>query len=106
MAHCPVESDLGVLRMNDEFQMTRVNTVTRLTSSRGFAVEVTFGGGAVYVDATARIPIDIEWLGKPPGTLIYTESLRAQTGERFEKILSNVVRALEALGDRVETCDG
>jgi len=91
--------------MSETFQTTRLDTATRVTSSKGFLVEVKFGGGAVYVDSTGRIPVDIEWLGKPPGILIYTGSLHTQTKERFDEVLSNVVRALEAAGNHVETCD-
>jgi hypothetical protein len=91
--------------MSEKFQTTRVDAVTRVSSSEGFTVEVTFGGGAVYVDATGRIPVDIEWLGTPPGVLIYTRSLRAQTKERFDEVLSNVIRALKALGNHVETSE-
>lgn len=90
--------------MDDEFTKTSANTVT---SSKGFTVQVTIAHGVWYRDADSEKHISSEWLAKPPGIILYKGS-RGNTGfdkmeqSRIDGIFSNVARALEYLGHRVE----
>jgi hypothetical protein len=90
--------------MCEEFQKTGPNTVA---STRGFTVEVKFGGGVIYRHGDAEVTIDSEWLAKPPGIILYKRSpankgLDNMDQGRVDSIFSDVARALMYLGHRVE----
>jgi hypothetical protein len=87
--------------MSEEFKKTGVNTVT---SEKGFTVEVKFAGGVLYRDSNGEVKIDSEWLAKPPGILLYKNKKRFDKMQQslFDDMFSNVAKALEYLGHRVE----
>lgn len=92
--------------MSEEFEKTGANKVT---SSKGFTVEVSVGGGVRYRDATSENYINSEWLLKSPGTgiILYKGSpgnkgFDEMEQSRIDSIFSNVARALEYLGHQVE----
>jgi hypothetical protein len=84
--------------MNDEFKKTGVNTVT---SSNGFTVEARFAEVS-YDDAAGRVEIYAEWGGTPTEVILYKRSLDGMAISRVDTVLSNVTRALNYLGHRVE----
>lgn len=87
--------------MIEEFRKTAPNTVE---SNCGFAVQWIPHGGILYRDPDGEWRIDSEQLVNPPGILLYEESasLRNMERRRRESLLSNVRRALEHMGHRVE----
>jgi hypothetical protein len=87
--------------MTEEFRKTAPNTVE---SNSGFAVQWIPHSGIIYRDPDGEWRIDSELLVNPLGILVYEESasLRSMEGTRRESLLSNVRRALEHLGHRVE----
>jgi hypothetical protein len=92
--------------MSEEFEKTGPNIVT---SSKGFTVEVSVAGGVLYRDANGENYISSEWLLKPPGVgiILYKGSpgnkgFDKMEQSRIDSIFSNVARALEYLGYRVE----
>ena len=87
--------------MTEEFRKTAPNTVE---SSSGFAVQWISHGGINYRDPEGEWHIDSELLVNPLGILVYEESadLRSMESTRREALLSNVRRALEHMGHRVE----
>jgi hypothetical protein len=92
------------LKNVSEFQKTGANTVT---SSKGFTVQVKPMGGILYHESDSEIEIDSEWLVKPPGIILYKGSpgnkgFNKMEQSHIDNIFSNVKRALEYLGHRVE----
>ena len=87
--------------MSEEFQRTEPNTVE---SARGFVVQWIPHGGIIYRDAFGEKRVDSELLVQPPGILVYEESrsLQGMDNARRDELLSNVKRALEYMGHRVE----
>lgn len=87
--------------MSEEFKKAGVNTVT---SSNGFTVQVKPMGGVLYRDANGEVKIDSEWLVKPPRILLYKNKKSFDKMEQslFDNMFSNVAKALEYLGHRVE----
>ena len=82
--------------MSEEFKKTGLNIVT---STNGFTMEVKVAGGVVYRDNTGEYFISSEWLVEPPklGIILYK-----MEQSHIDNIFSNVKRALEYLGHRVE----
>jgi hypothetical protein len=88
--------------VSEEFQSTTPNTAT---STSGFSVQWIPHGGVLYQDAAGQVRIDSELLVKPSlGILLYPGSggLRNMSKSQSEMVLSNVKKALEYLGHRVE----
>lgn len=87
--------------MTEEFRKTAANTVE---SKSGFAVQWIPHGGVVYRDHDGEWRIDSELLVNPFRILVYegSASLRSMEDTRREALLSNVRRALEHMGHRVE----
>ena len=85
--------------MKDELIKTSTNTVT---SSKGFTVQVKPMGGVLYRESNSEIKIDSEWLVKPPRIILYKKGFDNMEKSRLDSIFSNVERALEYLGHRVE----
>lgn len=85
--------------MAELFQKTGANTVT---SSKGYAVEVSLGGGVLYSDGEGQVHIDSEWLVKPHRILLYKRGLDAVPDRRLQDVFSNVARALEYMGHPTE----
>lgn len=84
--------------MNEEFTKHGVN---KAISLKGFTVMVKPMGGVLYVDNKRETQIDSEWLVKPPRILLYKAGFKMDQ-PYVENMFSNVVRALEYLGHRVE----
>jgi hypothetical protein len=57
-----------------------------------------------YSDEQGSIRVDAEYMLKPFRIAVYVRSgdLRTMEGDRVEKIVGNVVRALEFMGHQVE----
>jgi hypothetical protein len=72
----------------------------------GFTLAFDIMGGVEYSDAIGTTNVDSETLNTPPPYLIalYTKSvgLKDMPASRAEEILSNITRALEYLGYRVQ----
>lgn len=87
--------------MAEQFRTTAPNTAE---STLGFVVQWIPHGGIIYRDASGEVRIDSELLVKPSGILVHEKSrtLRGLDSARREKPLSNVKRALEYMGHRVE----
>jgi len=85
--------------MSEEFHKTGLNTVTHV---KGFTVEVKFAGGVVYRDASGETLINSEWLAKPPGIILYKRGFDQMEQSLMDSMFSNVAKALEYLGHRVE----
>jgi len=84
--------------MDGEFNRTGVNAVS---SSQGFTVEARFAE-ICYDDAVGHVAIYAEWGGSPTEVLLSKRSLDRMATSRADTVLSNVTRALEYLGHRVE----
>jgi hypothetical protein len=89
--------------MDERLEVTGPYSVS---STEGFVVEVQ-SGGVLYRDASGEASIEFEYLGKPPGMLLYKptqENKRAKDMDqaRIDSIMSRVVRALQHLGWYVE----
>ena len=84
--------------MHDEFNRTGLNSAT---SSNGFTVEARFAE-IVYDDAAGHVEIYAEWGGSPTEVLLSKRSLDRMETSRANTVLSNITRALEYLGHRVE----
>lgn len=85
--------------MSQEFEKVGLNKVA---SEKGFTVEVRIAGGVIYRDRRGENHIDCEWLVNPPGIILYERGFESKDRPDVETIFSNVVRALEYLGHRVE----
>jgi hypothetical protein len=85
--------------MEDEFTKISTNIVT---SSKGFTVQIKPMGGVLYSESDREVKIDSEWLVKPPGIILYKKGFDKMEQSRIDSIFSNVTRALEYLGHRVE----
>ena len=84
--------------MNEEFKKQGVNIAI---SSKGFTVQVKPMGGVLYIDGEGETRIDSEWLVKPPRILLYKAGFKMDQSY-VENMFSNVARALEYLGHKVE----
>jgi hypothetical protein len=85
--------------MTQEFERIHVNAAK---SAAGFFVQLEPMGGILYHDKDGETRVEFEWLGKPPRILIYLQSLEGIQASRRQEIITNVTRALEFLGPRVE----
>jgi hypothetical protein len=85
--------------MSEEFTKEGVNTAV---SSKGFTVHVKPMGGVLYRESDDEIKIDSEWLVKPPGILLYKAGFDKMERSHIDNMFSNVAKALEYLGHRVE----
>lgn len=91
--------------MTTEFQSLSPNSAR---SVKDFTVAWRPAGGVDYSDANGTVRVDSELLVKPTlGILLYPQSgdLRGMTKTRGDEIVTNIRRALEYLGHRVEICD-
>jgi hypothetical protein len=84
--------------MSEEFTKIGVN---KAVNSKGFSVQIKPMGGILYCDADGDTSIDSEWLVKPPRILLYKMNFEMEQS-RVENMFSNVVKALEFLGHKVE----
>lgn len=89
-----------------EFKKTGANTVT---SSNGFTVKAKLTGGVVYRDTQGETYISSEWLVESPdlGIILYkgdpgNKGFDGMEPTRIDSIFSDVARALEYLGYRVQ----
>jgi len=92
--------------MSEEFKKIGPNTAT---SENGFTVEVKVAGGVVYRENNGENFISSEWLVEPPklGIILYkgdsgNKGFNKMEQSHIDNIFSNVKRALEYLGHRVE----
>gem|GEM_PF-4616912 len=92
--------------MSEEFRKSGAN---RVTSSNGFAAEAKLTGGVEYRDDRGEALIRSEWLVEPPnfGIVLYkndpgNKGFDKIDESRVDTIFSNVTRALEYLGHRVQ----
>jgi hypothetical protein len=88
--------------MTMEFKMLSPNSAA---SAKGFKVVLHPAGGMDYSDASGSVRVDSELLVKPSlGIVLYQKSrdLKGMTSSRADEIITNITRALEYLGNRVE----
>ena len=85
--------------MSEKFKRVGVNIAV---SSKGFTVQVKPMGGVLYRKADNEIEIDSEWLVKPPRILLYKAGFDQLEPSRVDSMFSDVARALEYLGHKVE----
>lgn len=84
--------------MKEEFKRADTNTVT---SSIGFTVQARFAA-VLYDDSLGHVEIYAEWGGDPTEVILYRRSLNGMSVSRVDTVLSNVTRAMEYLGHRVQ----
>jgi len=86
--------------MTGEFQTVEAGIVV---STKGFAVGGKYGA-LIYEDACGRLRIGTELFLRPSRLFVYRSSpdLRGATLARQDEVLSNVKRALEYMGHKVE----
>ena len=79
-----------------------------IKSSNGFAIQILSGGGIKYIDRQIKVGIELEWMGKKNGIILYRRSshknkvFKKLDEARIDEILANATRALEFLGYIVE----